>query len=69
MKKTVSILMTLILVLALFAVPVMAETESGDEPAIGLLSFLNLSEEEMLLSARLPAPERDSHRENAKKLL
>ena len=57
MKKTVSILMTLILVLALFAVPVMAETESGDEPAIGLLSFLNLSEEEMLLrkSAEHPA--------------
>ena len=57
MKKTVSILMTLILVLALFAVPVMAETESGDEPAIGLLSFLNLSEEEVLLrkSAEHPA--------------
>ena len=38
--------MTLILVLALFAVPVMAETESGDESAIGLLSFLNFFSEE-----------------------
>ena len=44
--------MTLILVLALFAVPVMAETESGDESAIGLLSFLNFFSETSLMPDR-----------------
>ena len=50
-------IMALVLLLTLFTVPVMAEEGSNDEPAIGLLPFLNLSEEEMLSrkSAEHPA--------------
>ena len=49
MKRIVSMIMTLILVLTLFAVPVMAETESDDGVVVGYLSFLNMSEDEMEL--------------------
>ena len=56
MKKSVSILMTLTLVLTLFAVPVMAETESSDKTAIGYLSYLNMSEGDALLSRETEIP-------------
>ena len=58
MKKVISMTIALILVLALFAVPVMAEEESNDETsAIGYLSYLNLTEDEMeaRLDGELPA--------------
>ena len=47
MKKLFPIFMALVLTLALFAIPVMAEEETDDGGAIGFLSFLNMSEEEV----------------------
>ena len=45
MKKLFPMIMALILTLALFTVPVMAEEENDAGGAIGFLSFLNMSEE------------------------
>ena len=47
MKKVISMIMALALVLVLFAVPVMAGEETGDGVVVGYLSFLNLSEDEI----------------------
>ena len=58
MKKVISMIMALILVLALFTIPVIAEEESSDETAaIGYLSYLNLTEDKMesRLDGEIPA--------------
>jgi ABC-type amino acid transport substrate-binding protein len=47
MKKLVSMALALLLTLSVLSIPAMAETESDDGGAIGYLSFLNLSEEEI----------------------
>ena len=47
MKKLVSMALAFFLVMSVLSIPAMAETESDDGGAIGYLSFLNLSEEEI----------------------
>ena len=49
MKKLISMIMALILVLALFTIPVSAEEENNDKTAIGYISYLNMSEEDTLI--------------------
>lgn len=45
MKKLISMMLAMVLMLMLFTVPVMAVEETDDGGAIGFLSFLNMSEE------------------------
>ena len=59
MKRIVSMSVALVLVLTFFTVPVMAEEEGSDGGAVGLLSFLNLSEKEMLSRKRAERPAYD----------
>ena len=47
MKKLVSMALALLLTLSVLTIPAMAETESGDGGAVGYLTYLNLSEDEI----------------------
>jgi hypothetical protein len=46
MKKLVSMALALLLTLSVLSIPAMAETESDDGGAVGILSYLTLTEDE-----------------------